>query len=65
MGQCPNCGVENFVFCPIETSTKRLLQWCCIRYVVIGKNNVGQEKKMFRVEYKDTPPNELIAYLKL
>jgi hypothetical protein len=41
MGQCPNCGVDKFLFCPIETSIERLVQWHCIGYVAISKNNVG------------------------
>jgi hypothetical protein len=32
--------------------------------VVVGKNSNGQDKKVSRVEYKHTPPNEPIAYLK-
>jgi hypothetical protein len=31
--------------------------------VVVNRNNVGQKKKMSRVEYKYTIHNELIAYL--
>ncbi len=32
--------------------------------MVVGKNNVGQNKKMSKVEYKESHPSELIAYLK-
>ncbi len=64
MGQCLDCGVDKFLFCPIETSIERLVQWCYIGYAVIGKNNVGQKKKVSKVEYKYTPPNKLIAYFK-
>ncbi len=57
-------GLTNLCFAPIETSIERLVQWRYIRYAAIGRNNVGQEKKVSMVEYKDTPPNELITYLK-
>ncbi len=38
MGPCQDCGVDKFVFCPIEISIERLVQRCCIRYVDIIKS---------------------------
>jgi hypothetical protein len=58
MGQCPDCGVENLQLCPNEIETERYVQLWCIRYVVVGKNNNGQDKRVSRVEYKDTSFSE-------
>jgi hypothetical protein len=54
MGQCQDYGVEKLKLCPTKNSTKNLIQWRCIGYVVVGKNNNGLDKKTSQVQYKDT-----------
>jgi hypothetical protein len=34
------------------------------RYKVVGQNEDGKDRKVYKVEYHDTHPNELIEYLK-
>jgi len=37
-GSFLDCGVDKFLFCPIEISIERLVQWHCIGYVAIIKS---------------------------
>ncbi len=64
MGQCKNYGVENLKICPVEPDSEKPLTWHKICYVV-GKSNDGCDKKVSKVEYRETQPSQFIGYLKL
>jgi hypothetical protein len=49
---------------PIWIDLKETCHWCKINYVIVGKTNEGPNKKVFKVEYCETKPSELIDYLK-
>jgi hypothetical protein len=64
LGQCHNCGVDIFKVCPKEFQSKKLIFWKSIRYEVVGFAEEGKEKKASKMEYNETPPCDLIQYLK-
>lgn len=64
MGQCDQCGVKNLKLCPVELQSDQTISWRCIQYIVVGKNDEGQDKKSPSVQYMETPARELITYLK-
>jgi hypothetical protein len=65
LGQCHNCGVDIFKVCPKEFQSKKLIFWKSTRYEVVGFTKGGKEKKASKMEYNETPPHDLIQYLKL
>jgi hypothetical protein len=64
LGECKNCGIQTFQNYPFGLTLERLVTWCKISYVVVGKISEGCGKKVSRVEHCETKPCELIDYLK-
>jgi hypothetical protein len=50
---------------PNEWQSNALIQWSSIGFEVVGHTEEGKEKKASKVEFHETPPIELISYLKL
>jgi hypothetical protein len=42
----------------------QLVKWKSIGYEVVGMSEDGNPKKAVTMEYRESPPRELIAYLK-
>jgi hypothetical protein len=64
MGDCNNCGVHTLKLCPLELETTTIIHWWSIGFEVVGHNEDGRDRKVFKVEYHNTHPSELFAYLK-
>ncbi len=64
MGECRFCGVQNFNLCPQALFSNMLVKWRNIGYDVVGHTANGKNKKAHKVLYNETPPRELISYLK-
>jgi hypothetical protein len=55
----------NFLkLCPVELESDHVISWKCISYVLVGKNEDGQDKKAPSVDFKETPARDLVSYLK-
>ena len=64
LGECLDCGLQLLRVCPLEESTDQLVKWKSIGYKVVGTTADGNPKKVVTMEYRESPPRELIAYLK-
>jgi hypothetical protein len=64
LGECKNCGIQTLQNYPFELALKRLVIWCEITYVVVGKTSDSCDNKVSMVKYYQTKPCELIDYLK-
>jgi hypothetical protein len=63
MGECRLYGIQNLNLCLHELSLNMLVKWKNIGYDV-GQTFDGRDKKAPKVLYNETPPKELISYLK-
>jgi hypothetical protein len=60
---CLECGVSSFKKIPQDLQYENLIHWKSTRYEVVGKIDVGKNKKVHKVEYHETQPKELLKYL--
>ena len=56
------CEVASCV--PFEMTSKKVVKWKTIGYKVVGTTEEGNPKKAATLEYRESPPRELILYLK-
>jgi hypothetical protein len=63
-GMCADCGVKLLRVCSFEMTSEKLVKWKTIGYKVVGTTNEGNPKKAATMEYRESPPWELILYLK-
>jgi hypothetical protein len=64
MGECRFYGVQNLNLCPQELSSNMFVKWRRIRYEVVEQMSNGKDKKAPKALYNETPPRELISYIK-
>jgi hypothetical protein len=64
LGRCSLYGVNFLKLCPVELESDHVISWKCISYVLVGKNEDGQDKKAPSVDFKETPARDLVSYLK-
>jgi hypothetical protein len=64
MGKYNLCGVRKLQLCPMEMDSDDTILWRCISYIVVGKNDEGQDKKAPSVEYNEILARDLISYMK-
>jgi hypothetical protein len=64
MGECENCGIQQFKVCDQEYATEQKVQWWQIGSEVVEKTRDGRDKKVPRVMFQETALRELITYLR-
>jgi hypothetical protein len=64
-GNCADCGVTTRLrVCGGELSSEKLISWRCFGQETIGVNSDGRDKKVVKLEYKETTTADFIDFVR-
>jgi hypothetical protein len=65
LGNCADCGVTTMLqVCSGELNSQKLITWRCFGQEIVGVNSEGKDRKVVKLEYKETTATELIEFMK-
>jgi hypothetical protein len=65
LGNCVECSVTRRLrVCGGKLSSEKLISWRCFGQETIGVSSNGRDKKVVKLEYKETTTAELIEFMK-
>jgi len=63
--ECDQCDVYSMKLLPKEESTDSVVIWRCHHYISTRKVlEIGQEQEKLALVTRETPPSEMLGYLK-
>jgi hypothetical protein len=64
-GNCADFGVTTMLrICLGELNSQKLVTWRCFGQETVGVNNKGKDRKVVKLEYKETIAAKLIEFMK-